>query len=183
MPNYKQSMELFEKLLARQDVARKLLNDVVNARGLVRFLEICAFHEIITSKRHGFVLRENATEYVLPGGRQLFYVNAPVLVRVKTTGTERRPRPHMTVSLSENRRWEGEAAKFNRQGVLVPRVGPVSTASAQGQWRALLRVDDPFASDDRWANDCHFDFVPGFDGSAAHHPGSRLGLIPGRVDD
>jgi hypothetical protein len=171
MPDFSQSMALFAQLGSKQHVARNLLNDVIDAQGLVRFQEIRAFHNTITAVMHGFVLKDNSPKFVRPGGRQLFYVNGPILVRVKTTGTDRRPTPHMTVSLSEDLSWPGEAAKFNRQGDVVPRVGPVSTASAQNQWRALLRVGDTVAaieaSDDRWANACHFDFVPGFDGSAA----------------
>jgi hypothetical protein len=128
MPDFSQSMELFAKLGSKQHVARDLLNDVLDAQGLVRFREIRAFHRTITAVRHGFVLRDNSPKFVRPGGRQLFYVNGPILVRVKTTGTDRRPTPHMTVSLSEDLSWPGEAAKFNRQGEVVPRVGPVSTA-------------------------------------------------------
>jgi hypothetical protein len=171
MPDFKQSMVLFDKLGPKRDLARNLLNDVLDPQGLVRFREILGFHNLITAQKHGFVLRDNSPKFVRPGGRQLFYVQGPVLVRVKTTGTDRRPTPHMTVSLSEDLSWPGEAAKFNRQGDVVPRVGPVSTAAAQNQWRALMRVGGTLAeieaSDDRWANACHFDFVPGFDGSGA----------------
>jgi hypothetical protein len=171
MPDFRQSMTLFARLGAKQNVARDLLNDVLDGQGLVRFRDIRAFHDTITAEKHGFVLRDNSPKFVRPGGRQLFYVNGPILVRVKTTGTDRRPVPHMTVSLSEDLSWPGEAAKFNRQGDIVPRVGPVSTAAAQNQWRALVRVGPDLArieaSDDRWANACHFDFAPGFDGSAA----------------
>jgi hypothetical protein len=171
MPDFRQSMTLFARLGSKQYVARDLLNDVLDEQGRVRFGEILGFHRTITAEKHGFVLRDNSPKFVRPGGRQLFYVNGPVLVRVKTTGTDRRPTPHMTVSLSEDLSWPGEAAKFNRQGDVVPRVGPVSTAAAQNQWRALMRVGNSAAeieaSDDRWANACHFDFMPGFDGSAA----------------
>jgi hypothetical protein len=171
MPDFKQSMTLFHRLGAKQHVAQNLLIDLLDAQGVVRFLDIEAFHDAITDRRHGFVLRDNSPKFVRPGGRQLFYVNGPILVRVKTTGTDRRPEPHMTVSLSEDLSWPGEAAKFNRQGDIVPRISPISTAAAQGQWRALLRVGDTAAqieaSDDAWANSCHFNFPAGFDGSAA----------------
>src|SRR3954463_10445278 len=111
MPDLSQSMALFARLGAKQHVARDLLNDVLDAQGLVRFREIRAFHNTITAERHGFVPRDNSPKFVRPGARQLFYVNGPILVGVKTTGTDRRPTPHMTVSLSEDLSWPGEAAK------------------------------------------------------------------------
>src|SRR4051812_21641284 len=100
MPDFTQSMTLFVRLGEKQHVARDLLRDLLDAQGLVRFREIRSFHDRITATAHGFLLMDNSPRFVRPGGRQLFYVNGPILVRVKTTGTERRPVPHLTVSLS-----------------------------------------------------------------------------------
>lgn len=172
MSSFAQAMRLFGQMSEGGyiQLGRDLMQDLLNADGQVRFMAIQPFHDHVT-RCYRFVLRENSPRFVRPGGRHLFYVSGPLLMRVKTTGTDRRPTPHMTVSLAEGLDWPGEAAKLNFQGEVVPRLGGVATASAQGQWRALLRLGETAQaiqdSDDSWANACHFDFPPGFDGSAA----------------
>lgn len=171
MPNYAQSMGLFEKLFQGDylDLVRRLMNDLLDVNGRVRFKSVGGLHDRLT-RVYGFALRMNSTQGVRPGGRHLFYVNGPVLIRVKTSGTERHPTPHMTVSLAEGLGWPDEAAKFNRQGDVVPRVSSVDAAIKAGMWRSLQRLGDTeaiFESDDRWADACHFDFVAGFDASGA----------------
>lgn len=173
MPSFAQSMRLFEQLLQGNHLeqVKTLLRDLLDADGRVRFMSVVSFHDHLC-RRYQFVLRKNNTQSVRPGGRHLFYVNGPLLIRVKTSGTNVRPEPHMTVSLAEGLSWPEEAAKFNRRGQTTPRVGAVSTASEAGMWRALQRLGDTAqASDDRWANSCHFNFVNRFDDSGA--PGLR----------
>ena len=172
MPSFAQSMRLFEQLLQGNHLEQveALLRDLLDADGRVRFKSIVAFHDHLC-RRFGFVLRENSTQFVRPGGRHLFYVNGPLLIRVKTSGTKFRPEPHMTVSLAEGLGWPEEAAKFNRLGQMTPRVGAVPAAATGGMWRHLQRLGDTsqaiLDSDDRWADSCHFNFVRGFDDSGA----------------
>ena len=137
MPSFAQSMRLFEQLLQGNHLeqVKALLRDLLDADGRVHFMSVVSFHDHLC-RRYQFVLRKNNTQFVRPGGRHLFYVNGPLLIRVKTSGTNVRPEPHMTVSLAEGLSWPEEAAKFNRRGQTTPRVGAVSTASEAGMWRA-----------------------------------------------
>jgi hypothetical protein len=120
-----------------------------------------ALHEHLRYS-YAFLLRRNTHEGVLPGGRHLFYVRGNVLLRVKTNGTWIRRRPHMTISEAVGLDWNDEAAKFNRYGSVVPKLG---SSRAGSDWRALMRIGDYAAieaSDQRWADLCHFDFPTGF---------------------
>jgi hypothetical protein len=151
-----------------RQVAQKLLIDLLDADGKVRFKSIVSFHDHVC-RSYGFALREKAQRGVRPGGWHLIYSNGSLLLRVKTSGTGRRPSPHMTLSLAVGLLWPDESAKFNREGQVVPRVGAVPRLGSD--WRNLQRLGDSVeaieAADDRWANACHFDFVAGFDGSGA----------------
>jgi hypothetical protein len=175
-PDFAQAMRLFDepfdKMIFYRVIAGKLLRELLNGEGLVKVKSIHVLHNRLCSSDYGFVLRKNTAEFVRRGGRQLFYLNGRVLVRVKTEGTEVHPGHHMTVSLAEGLDWPEEVAKFNRQGILVPRLSPVRGASKAGLWRSLVRLEQDtqrsmFDSDDRWADSCHFDFAPGFDASGA----------------
>jgi len=146
--------------------ARQLLLDLLNADGRVRFTSATALHNHLCQS-HGFTLARNTHEGVQEGGRHLFYVRGNVLLRVKTSGTRIRPRPHMTVSEAVGLDWNQEAAKFTRDGAVVPKLG---SSRAGSDWRALMRIgnyDAIEASDQRWADLCHFDFVDGFSDQGA----------------
>jgi hypothetical protein len=178
-PQPGQSLQLFEQAMKYRDIVRTLLLGLLDSEGRVRGAKIRDFHDHICSSLLGFVLRDRITAGVLKGGYQLFYVNGPILVRVKTTGTEFRPRPHMTVSLADGLAWPNEVAKFNRDGVLVPRLSPVKRAYDADLMRSLERLEKETGKhiadlDNFWANNCHFDFVPGFDVSEA----ADLPVIP-----
>jgi hypothetical protein len=170
-PDLAQSVQLFESAMGYRDLVGKLLKELLNKNGRVQIESIHVFHNRVGSSDYGFILRKNSTDFVLPGGRQLFYVNGPILIRVKTKGTRVHPGDHMTISLAEGLDWPEEVGKFNNQGVLVPRLSPVMGAAKAGLWRSLARLEREFGSmsdsDDRWANSCHFDFAPGFDASGA----------------
>lgn len=149
-----------------QELGQRLLADVLDGNGRVRFMSIVSFHDYIC-RRYGFALRRNTSEFVRPGGRHLFYVHGNLLLRVKTSGTNIRPQPHMTLSAATGLGWNDEAAKFNAAGAVVPKLG---SSRAGNDWRTLARIGDTatiLASDDRWANLCHFDFVRGFTDSGA----------------
>ena len=118
-------------------------------------------------RRLHFCLVDKNTTLVLPGGWQLIYMRGNVSVRIKTVGTQRRPRDHMTVSLTRGGpAWPDEQAKYNgqalpRPAILLPQpipnmpnIGVLQTGLTPGQ-------------QDDWANDTHFDFPDGFDRSAA----------------
>ena len=151
-------------------IGQGLLQDLLGPDGKVRFTTTDSFHDYLRTT-YGFRLRRNTEDGVVAGGRHLFYVRGNLLLRVKTSGTRIRPRPHMTISAATGLNWPDEGAKFNQQGDVVPKLG----ASAAGSnWRALQRIGDYdaiAASDQEWADSCHFDFPDGFsDAGAASLP-------------
>jgi hypothetical protein len=149
-----------------EEFARRLLHDLLNASGLVRFPSAVDLHAHLLAV-YAFALRRNTHEGVVPGGRHLFYVHGNVLLRVKTSGTFMRRRPHMTISEAVGLDWNDEAAKFSRLGDVVPKLG---SSRAGSDWRALMRIGDYAAieaSDQRWADLCHFDFVGNFSDAGA----------------
>jgi hypothetical protein len=161
-------LRILESLTAggEQDFTRRLLLDLLNADGQVRFTSATALH-VHLCRLYGFTLRRNTHEGVQAGGRHLFYVHGNVLLRVKTSGTRIRPRPHMTISEAVGLDWNQEAAKFSRDGSVMPKLG---SSRAGSDWRALMRIGDYNAieaSDQRWADLCHFDFVAGFSDAGA----------------
>ena len=172
MPSFAQSMRLFEQLLQGNHLeqVKALLRDLLDADGRVRFMSVVSFHDHLC-RRYQFVLRKNNTQSVRPGGRHLFYVNGPLLIRVKTSGTNVRPEPHMTVSLAEGLSWPEEAAKFNRRGQTTPRSAGFRPRRRPGcgvlssVWAILPRHLD---SDDRWAD-------------RATSTSSRASTIPGHL--
>jgi hypothetical protein len=92
------------------------------------------------------------------------------LLRVKTTGTEMRPRPHMTLSLAVGPdmniglAWEDELGKFNKQGDKMPKVFSKVVHQDPSLWRYLPRA---VVADESWAQAGHFDFPADFDVSEA----------------
>jgi len=152
------------------ELGQGMLQDLLGPDGKVRFTTTDSFHDYMRNT-YGFRLLRNTEAGVRPGGRHLFYVHGNLLLRVKTSGTGIRPRPHMTISAATGLNWPDEGAKFNRGGDVVPKLG----ASAAGSnWRALQRIGDYdaiAASDQEWADSCHFDFADGFsDAGAASLP-------------
>src|SRR4051794_37947460 len=107
-PDFAQSLPLFEQAMRYRETIGKLLKEVLDVRRIVQVPSIREFHNRLCSSDYGFVLRKNTDEFVLPGGRQLFYVNGPILIRVKTKGTKLHPKHHMTVSLAEGLDWPEE---------------------------------------------------------------------------
>ena len=149
-----------------QEFARALLQNLLDASGAVRFASATALDTHLRYS-YSFALRRNTHEGVRPGGRHLFYVRGNVLLRVKTSGTWMRPRPHLTISEAVGLDWTDEAAKFSRDGSVVPKLG---SSRAGSDWRALMRIGDfnaIEASDQRWADLCHVDFVAGFTDTGA----------------
>jgi len=148
------------------ETGQKMLQDLLGTDGRVRFTATDSFHDYLRTA-YGFRLLRNTEDGVLPGGRHLFYVHGNLLLRVKTSGTRIRPRPHMTISAATGLNWPDEGAKFNERGEVVPKLG----ASAAGSnWRALRRIGDYdaiAASDQEWADSCHFDFPDGFSDAGA----------------
>jgi hypothetical protein len=148
------------------DFTRGLLLDLLDASGRVRFTSAAGLHGHLCTA-YGFTLSRNSPEGVRAGGRHLFYVRGNVLLRVKTSGTWIRPRPHMTISEAVGLDWNDEAAKFSRDGSVVPKLG---SSRAGSDWRARMRIGDYNAieaSDQRWADLCHFDFLAGFSDAGA----------------
>lgn len=139
----------------------RFLKDVLDGYRRVRFPLGMFFHEYIC-RQHGFQL-ERVEPGPLPGGLHFFYVVAPVartevivhpggveervqplwivLLRVKTTGTVERRRPHITVSAATGLSWDEEHYKYNYLGLLVPKDLP-----------------DGHPKKHYWADTCHFNF-------------------------
>lgn|GEM_PF-4431111 len=139
----------------------RFLKDVLDRNNRVRFPCGQPFFTYIRNQ-YGFYLEDGSQQDQL-GGRHLFFTVAPVyhteviadaggidervrylwkvLLRAKTKGTQRRPRPHMTVSAATGLTWEEEHYKYNYVGLPVPK---------------NLPEGDP--GKDYWANTCHFDF-------------------------
>ncbi len=168
MSGFAQAMTVFASPSAASErqLVQRLLVDLLDRDGRVRFKSVVSFHDHI-SRTYGLALVQNATFGVREGGRHLFYLHGNVLLRVKTTGTARRPVAHMTISLATGLGWPDEVAKISRSGEVVPKLGSVPRADH----RALRRLGGNYqaiaALDDRWAEACHFDFAKGFDGSGA----------------
>jgi hypothetical protein len=167
---FAKAMQVFAALAASdsQAVGQQLLTDLLNKQGMVRFSSIVAFHNHVTQV-YQFVLRDRNAKDVRPGGYHLFYVRGPLLMRVKTSGTSMHPAPHMTVSAATGMGWDDETMKLSRFGDFIPKQGAVPRASRASDWRPLNRLgpdtNQIVASDQDWADACHFDFVDGFDGS------------------
>jgi hypothetical protein len=168
MPNITRGLELLDSLVVGGEhaLSQRLLLDLLDGNRNVRFTSVKQLHECL-SRDYGFALRRNTTQGVRPGGRHLFYVLGNLLVRVKTSGTAIRPNPHLTLSLASGLDWNQEDAKVNQAGAVVPKLG---ASRAGSDWRALARIGDMAAieaSDQRWADTCHFNFAAGFDDTAA----------------
>lgn len=172
MSGYSNAFQVFQALSDTDDrtVAQRLLFDLLDASGHVRFRSIRDFHTHLVM-HYGFELRAKNQKSVLPGSWHLFYLRGCILVRVKTGGTELRKVPHMTISAATGLGWNDEVMKLTRQGEFVSKAGAVPQAALAGDFRSLQRVGkttpEILESDDRWANACHFNFVAGFDGTAA----------------
>jgi len=168
MSGYANAMAAFNSPSAAADraLARRILLDLLDADGNVRFMSVVSFHDHLR-REFGLTLVQNSTHFVRPGGRHLFYRQGCLLLRVKTSGTFFRPRAHMTLSLAVGLGWNEEIGKFNRSGQLVPKLGAVRRADWRSQRRVGHTLDELEAVDDDWANACHFNFASGFDGSGA----------------
>lgn len=166
--SYAKAMTVFASpnAAAERQLMQSLLADLLDAQGCVRFMSIVSCNDHLV-RRHGFKLVQNVTWGVRRGGRHLFYTHGHVLIRIKTSGTDFRPTPHMTISVCDGLGWPDEVAKLSRHGDLVPKVGGVNRAD----FRSLMRLGPDtaqiLASDDNWADACHFNFTRGFDGSGA----------------
>ena len=172
MSGFAKAMQIFSALANTdsQALGQRFLADILDPTGKVRFASIVAFHNHVT-QLYQFLLRDRTTKDVRPGGFHLFYVRGPLLMRVKTSGTFMHPNPHMTVSAAAGMGWDDETMKLSRYGEFIPKQGAVPRASKASDWRSLNRLgpdtNQIVASDQGWADACHFDFIDGFDGSGA----------------
>jgi hypothetical protein len=170
MSDFARAMTAFSSptAAAERQLVRRLLTDILDRDGRVRFKSVTMFHDHLR-RQYALELIQNITGGVRPGGRHLFYVNGNLLLRLKTSGTDRRPTPHLTISLATGLGWPDEIGKFSRAGDLIPKVGGVPRAASD--FRTLMRLGETIdaieALDDAWANACHFDFVRGFDATGA----------------
>lgn len=171
MSGFNRAFQVFEALAgADRAIAQSLLQDMLDAEGNIRYRSVAEVNAALVGARQ-FAFHGKTDKFVLPGSWHVFYMRGCILVRVKTGGTFMRPRPHATISAAVGLGWDDEVMKMTRNGEFVPKTGGMPQASRNGDFRALQRLGDTtaeiFASDDRWANSCHFDFAPGFDGSGA----------------
>jgi hypothetical protein len=134
-----------------------------------------------TLSKLGFTLIQNDI-YGPPGGRQLFYRNRLVVVRVKTRGDEkgfRANQPHMSVSLtvggnrpdgSPQLDWQDDRAKVSGQGriaakafVTPDRFQPIDFQGNPQRFVMIQGDLDTGPGPDAWAQRTHFLFPDGFD--------------------
>jgi hypothetical protein len=122
-----------------------------------------------------------------PGGRQLFYRNRLVVVRVKTKGDEkgyRANKPHMSVGLtvggnkpdgSPQIDWQDDRAKISGQGRLAAKalISPdrFQPIDHQGNPQRFVMIQGGAGANpaplDAWADRTHFPFPDGFDVTGA----------------
>lgn len=159
-------------LAQSKQLGQRVIGRFVGPGGIVRFTDSRAVHENLLQM--GFQLTQVSTHGVRPGGRQMFYQSGHVLVRLKTTGTNRRNAPHMTVSLARGGTgWDDEHAKFNAAGNLA---GKTMRRAGSGGGRTSsftvieCQMDAHEFNDhmDDWAHATHFNCVDTFAVSFAH---------------
>ncbi len=146
-------------------VAKDVIATMLSGR-TPRHSSLQAAHDALTQTL-GFQFTAKNQDFVLPGGYQLFYLRGNVLVRIKTVGTQRRSRPHMTISLTlrGEQGWESERAKYTSRGTVS---AALLVSNPIPKMPALARINpNAAAMGDEWADDCHFDFPQPFDDSAA----------------
>ncbi|MCY2967808.1 MAG: hypothetical protein NT069_29960 [Planctomycetota bacterium] len=173
MSDFSRAMQVFGALQKEEakSVATRLLSKLLDGQGRVKYRSISDIHSQLVNSDQ-FALVKNSSEFVLPGGRQLFYVRGVLLIRIKTTGTRIRPTPHLTISAASGIDWPEEIMKLNRAGEFIPKLGAIGQAAKENDWRSLSRISTDTAVlqalDDAWANSCHFDFVTPFDATGAN---------------
>lgn len=146
------------------DFGHQLLQTVTRD-GQVIFSNLLAFDSCL--RMFGFRLEQRDQQGVVPPGWHLFYVRGALLLRVKTSGTFVRRRPHMTLSAACGLSWDEEVSKFTTEAI-VPKVGITGRLIQMNDWRLLSEYyGRTGALDDAWANRCHFDFVQPFNATGA----------------
>ncbi len=154
---------------AERDLAKSFTTNDVGPDGRIKYNDLKSFHKHVLCDL-GMCLRKRSTDDVLPGGWHLFYIAYHVLLRVKTTGTKMRPRPHATLSLAVGRDgktglgWDDELAKFSIQADQSPKA---FSRYVQTDWRMWRYFELAAQADEIWAESVHFDFPADFDVSGA----------------
>ena len=108
--------------------------------------------------------------YGPPGGRQLFYKQGRVVVRIKTKGDEkgfRANQPHLSAALTDGNGldWFNELAKFNYRGELAAKAmttaenfKPTDFQNNPQRFVVILGGKYDGAGPDAWAQRTHFPF-------------------------
>lgn len=154
---------------AEQLLVGDFMADFVDSNGCIKDRNLKDFHNRMVN-HHQFCLRRRNQLGVRRGGWHLFYIRYHLLVRVKTSGTEVRHRPHMTISLavgSDGRvslEWDDELQKFS---LGVDRLPKAFSRVVQTDWRSWRFWDRAAEADETWAQAVHFDFVEDCDMSSA----------------
>jgi hypothetical protein len=145
---------------AEELAARQMATTLLTSDGHVRLGDLGTFHRILT-QRLFFTLVDATQNGVRPGGWHLFYRLGHLVCRVKTTGTNIRPRPHLTLSLAIGLGWQDELQKFRADGRTLPKTFSRLDPS---DWRWAERASQ---WEESWAQQTHFDFPQPFDDAAA----------------
>ncbi len=100
--------------------AKQLISEIVDpSTGVIRTASLLTWNRCCKQR----VFRSSRCAYGPPGGRQLFFRNGRVVVRLKTKGDERGFRATNPIVSCFDRRsrvdWFNELAKFNRYGQLA----------------------------------------------------------------
>lgn len=155
---------------AEEETSKRFVTMLIGGDNRVRVADLGTFHRTLT-QRLSFTVAQADQRFVLPGGWHIFYRFHHLLVRVKTTGTFIRPRPHATMSLAVGLGWQDELQKYGGSGGGQPRA---ITRLDPKLWRWAERASN---WEENWAADVHFDFPQPFDASAA--PGIAAHAAPG----
>lgn len=151
-----------------------LVRAIVNSNtGMARHSQLSELLQVLAGR--GFQYHR-AEQFGPAGGRQIFYKNGLVTVRIKTKGDARGPRedvPHMSIGVTNGQgdRWSDDRAKLNVFGKLAPksltlasRFNPVDHDGEPQRFVVIQggQSDQSEACMDEWANRTHFNFPAGF---------------------
>lgn len=151
---------------------RRLIAGLLGAGGAVRFQTFRDLDGYLQGQ-FGFAMVKAEALLNLQGADtgflQWFYRYNHVWIRVKDQPRGAAKSGHMAAVLADGESWDDEIAKFSRTGQIVPKQGFVRRLNEAGDYRSLSRagstMKEIMATEDAWADQCHFNLPDGFDWS------------------
>src|SRR6185295_14373320 len=162
-------MKTFDSYDACKKAGPELMAALVDrTSSTARFATVQSLNQVLTETLNFRVVSN--MEFGPAGGRQIFFQNGRVVVRVKTKGDARGPRaekPHLSVGITDGKGldWTNDLCKLTAEG----KVAAKSFTSAdrfkpddhQGNPQRFVLIGGPEDDDarmDAWANRTHFNF-------------------------